>query len=378
MPRDKLSVYPVQSSGDLKAFIQLPYSLYAQDPHWVPPLYFERRDLIDPKKNPFFEKGQAQLFLARRGEKTVGRISAHINERYAAQHGERVGHWGFFEVEETWETAEALWQAAETYFRDRQIQRVQGPFSYSINEESGLLISGFEEPMVFMSPYNPPYYEKFVERMGMNKAKDLWAWRFTDQSLNAEALEIAGEVLKDPRVQLVPFQKNRLRKDFEILVEIFNSAWKDNWGFIPMSSAEAKRMAHGFKVILDPALAFRVEVENQAAGVCFAVPNLCEITGDLGGRLWPTGWAKLGWRLLRHRVPSARLMILGIKEEFRSFALGGLSTLLMTQCAQRGIRKGYDWAELSWTLEDNERINHGISFMGGEKYKTFRIYEKNL
>jgi len=378
MPPAELRLLPVQSQSDLREFITLPYSLYRQDKHWVPPLRFERRDLIDPKKNPFFKHGRARLFLAKRGAETVGRISAQINEAYARQHGEAVGHFGFFESENEPETAQVLWEGARDFFRKAGIAKVQGPFNYSINEESGLLVEGFEEPQVLMSPYNPPYYADLLAGLGFQKVMDLYAWRYREDLMTPEPAEIAAEILKDPKVKIVAFRKNRLEQDFEILVDIFNSAWRQNWGFIPFSPAESRRMAHELKIILDPDLAFRVEVAGKPAGVCLAVPNVYDILQGLNGRLFPLGWSKFLWRLKTRRIRSVRLMILGVKEEYRTYALGGLSTLLMSQCAKRAFQKGYFWGELSWTLENNDRINQAITFMGGQKYKTFRIYEKMI
>ncbi len=378
MPPADIRIVPVLSKNDLSEFIALPYFLYQDDPHWVPPLKFERRNLIDPKINPYFLNGSGQLFLAKRGSQSVGRISAQISGEYERHYKERIGHFGFFEVEDQLETAQALWQAAEKYFRKNKIARVQGPFNYSINEESGLLIEGLGEPMVMMSPYNPPYYEAFLTSLGFAKVKDLYAWRFQANQLAEEAIEISHEIMKDPHVKIVPFSKKNLQKDCENLAQVFNSAWKDNWGFIPMTAAESHRMAHEIKLILDPAVAFRVEIKGVPAGVCLAVPNINEIIKDLDGNLFPIGWAKLLWRLKRKKTKSARLMILGVTEEFRTYALGGLSILLMAQCAERGIQRGYQWAELSWTLEDNDRINQGIEFMGGKRYKTFRIFEKSI
>lgn len=378
MPPDNLRITPVESRHDLKRFIKFPYQLYHSDPHWIPPLFFERRDLIDPKKNPYFDHAQVKLFLAWRGTKLVGRISAQLDEEYEKFHKERLGHFGFFETEENPATAAALFEAAEEYLRSLGVPRMVGPFNYSINQESGLLIEGFDQPLMIMTPYNPPYYASYLESLGFQKAKDIFAWHFPVGPVPSDPQEIANEVKKQEGVSIRSVNLKKFEQDFKIMMDVFNSAWSKNWGYVPWTDKEIKTVAKEMKIILDPEVTFLIEVHGEAAGICAFLPNVYEIIGDLNGRLFPTGWAKFLYRLKTHHFKCGRLLILGVHEKFRTFAMGGLSVLLYEQINTRGYRRGFEWAELGWTLEDNDRINSGIEFMGGKKYKIFRLFEKSI
>lgn len=378
MPLADLKIIPVKTKDEQREFLDFPYELYQSDPHWVPPLRFEQRHRLSFKKNPYFEHAKAQLFLAKQNGQVVGRLSAQINHNYEKQHGEAVGHFGFFEVQPDLKIAQALFKAAENYLRAQGIYKILGPFNYSINEESGLLVEGFDEPIVLMTPYNPKYYGEFIEACGYQKAKDLLAWHYNANQLPQDALEIAAEVKKHPDLNIRSVQPRRFKKDLHTMIKVFNSAWQDNWGFIPMTKREIDHLADNLKMIVDPALTFIIEIKGEAAGICLTTPNVNEITKDLNGKLAPFGWAKFLWRLKTHKFRSARLMILGVEEKFRTFSMGGLSVLLYAEVARRGRERGIEWAELSWTLEDNDRINNGIKFMNGRLYKRLRVYEKEI
>lgn len=378
MPPADVQIIPVETESQRREFLGFPYQLYKQDPRWTPPLRFEQKGRLSFKKNPYFDHAHAQLFLAKQEGRVVGRISSQIDQNYEKSYGEKVGHFGFLEMEEDLEIAKALFQAAEKYFRQQGIRKILGPFSYSINEESGILVEGFQEASMLMTPYNPSYYGKFIEACGYQKAKDLLAWRYEVNKTPQDALEIAAEVKKHPDLNIRSVNPRRLKKDLHTMIEVFNSAWKNNWGFIPMTPREVAHLAENLKIILDPVLAFLIEIKGETAGICLATPNVNEIIGDLNGKLFPLGWAKFLWRLKTQRFRSGRLMLLGVKEKFRTFSMGGLSILLYAEIARRAQSRGYEWAELSWTLEDNDRINDGIKFMQGKVYKRLRVYEKEL
>ncbi len=376
MGLESLSVQPVRTRLELKRFIQLPYRLYQNDPHWIAPLYSERKEILHPQKNPFYQHAIVELFLAVREGKEVGRISAQIDFEYEKCHGERVGHFGFFECEQDPEIAAALFQAAENFLKQNQATRIVGPFSFSINEESGLLIDGFDQPLMTMMPYNPPYYADLIEGVGYRKIKDLYAWHYPVGEIPEQPRLIAEEVRKLPDLILRTFDKKNFKRDMNIIIDIFNSAWSENWGFVPLTSAEVDKMAKDLKLFIDYEGAFIAEYKGIPIAMALAMPNLYELIAGMKGRLFPFGIFKLLWRLFRKQYRSARLMLLGIKKEYRSSMLGFLSTLLYVEIHRRGLERGYEWGELSWTLEDNRKVNTGIEFMGGKKYKTFRIYEK--
>jgi len=378
MNPSEISIVPVTRRREFKKFVLFPYRHYQNDPHWIPPLKFERWNFLHPKKNYFYRHAKVGLFLAMREGQVVGRISAQIDWEYEKCHGERVGNFGFFECEDRPETAAALFKAAEDFCRAENATRLLGPFNFSINQESGLLVEGFESPLMIMMPYNPRYYPALVETAGYSKAKDLYAWWYQAGEIPEGPAQVAAEVAKHPGLVVRPVDKKNYLRDMTTIFEIFNSAWAKNWGFVPFTPEEIRKDAKEIRMLFDPSVAFLAEVDGKPAGICLSVPNLYELITDLNGKLFPFGWMKLLWRLKKRRYTSARLMMLGVKEEFRGGTLGGLSVLLYSEVGRRGYQAGYRGGELSWTLEDNVKINAGIEFMGGKKYKTYRIYEKNL
>lgn len=378
MPRAEIQIVPVTNSSELRAFIHCPRRIYRNDPHWIPPLDKERKDFLNPKKNPFFRHATVRLFLAVKDGVPVGRISAQVDHLHEKHHGEKVGFFGMLESEADPEISRRLFGAAEAYLRELGCELARGPFSLSINQESGLLIEGFEEALMTMTPYNPPYYADLVEDAGYRKAKDLFAWRYEAGPVAEGPLQIARAVEQFPGLTIRPFDPKKSLRDTAFLFEVFNSAWSHNWGFVPATEEEIRHTATELKQFADPRLIFLAEVNGEPAGICLTVPNFYELIDGLNGKLFPFGFLKLLYRLKRGKSRTSRLMLLGIKKEFRGSALGGLSVLLYVKVAEVGTAIGKIYGELSWTLEDNEKINTGIEFMGGRKFKIFRIYEKDL
>lgn len=378
MPLDELQILPVKTKRDLKSFIKLPGELYHNDPHWVPPLYLERKGILHPKKNPYYQHATVQLFLAKKGGRLVGRISAQLDQEYERIHKERVGHFGFFECINDPSVAKALFFAAENFLKSRQATRILGPFSFSINEESGLLIEGFEEPLMIMMPYNPKYYQSLIEGLGYSKAKDLYSWKYQIGEVPEAPAQLAKSLSGRPGLTIRNINKRHIQEDLEIVLKLFNSVWKNNWGFVPFTPAEVKATARNLKLFIDPETAVIAEVNGKPAGICVSIPNFYEFIADLRGRILPLGIFKLLWRIKKRKCQSSRLMLFGIKEEYRAGELGPLGVLLYVKIHQRAKRQGYKFGELGWTLEDNHPINAGIEFMGGKRYKTYRIYEKKI
>ncbi len=378
MPPVDLEIIPVKSKKDYKEFIKLPYQLYKEDAHWIPPLFLERWEAIHPKKNPYYQHALVKLFLARRKGKTVGRISAQIDLEYEKFYKERLGQFGFFECENNPETSHALFQAAENFLKENGALKFQGPFSFSINEETGLLIEGFQEPLVIMMPYNPPYYISLIEAEGYRKVKDLYAWKYIMGQVPKDPMEVAEQIRQYPGLTLRNLNMKNLKNDLLKIVDILNSAWSENWGFVPFTENEVDKMANDLKLFIDPSGVIIVELETKPIAMCVALPNIYDCIQDLGGKLFPFGILKLLWRMKKKKYRSGRLILLGVKKEYRNTALGGLSILLYVEIQKRCQAAGMKWGELSWTLEDNKRINTGIEFMGGKRYKTYRIYEKRI
>ncbi|MBI3541004.1 MAG: hypothetical protein HY073_02565 [Deltaproteobacteria bacterium] len=372
-----LTIHPVRSKKELKQFIKFSWMVYKNDPAWVPPLIQERLDFLNRKKNPFFEHADIELFLAKKDGLLVGRISAQIDHLHNKYHKEQTGFFGLFESINDPEVSSCLLNNAAGWLKSRGMKIIRGPFSLSINEESGMLIDGFQHAPFILTSHNPSYYPSLIEQWGGAKVKDLYCWQYdSKRPIPEAATQIADEVRKYPGLRVRQVTPKTLKNDVHILLDVFNEAWGKNWGFVPLTEKEVQKATKDFQMILEPKLALIAEVDGVPAAISLALPNLNELIKDLKGRLFPFGLLKLLYRIKTKKVRSARLMLLGIRKQFRGSILGGLSVLLYTEMHRRSQELQHWGGELSWTLEDNQKINMGISLMGGEVYKTYRIYEK--
>lgn len=374
------TIRPVETASDLKKFIRLPWKIYKDDPAWIPPLLMERKEFLDPKKNPFFEHADVALFLAEKNGEPVGRISAQIDHLHNETHKEQTGFFGLFECIDDQDIANCLLNNAAGWLKSRGMKSIRGPFSFSINEELGVVVKGQEHPPFILMAHSRSYYEKLLESWGLKKLKDFFCWRYVSgRPVPEAALQLAEEARKQPGLVIREVDPKNMERDVRILIDVFNSAWQKNWGFVPLTENEIKKAAKDFKLLLEPKLALIAEVNGVPAAISLALPNLNEAIKDLNGKLFPFGLFKLLYRIKRKKIRSARLILLGIKKEFRKDALGaGLSVLLYVEKHRRSQELKHWGGELSWTLEDNQKINFGIEMMGGEHYKTYRVYEKSL
>lgn len=366
-----------QPGGDLDDFVQVAYEIYRTDPAWVAPLQMEIRDRLSPTKNPFFDHAECALFTARKDGQLVGRVSAQIDQEHLRAHGDGAGFFGFFDTIDDQEVADALLSTAEQWLAHRGMRVMRGPFSLSINEESGLLVEGFDSPPVLLCPHHRPYQGALAEGAGLAKAQDLLGWMYKVEPPPPRAEKAWQTIHSMPEVRFRSIRPGDLKREIGQLLDIFNDAWQDNWGFVPSTEAEAKKMAKDLGMIIDKRLSFFVEVDGEAVAMCVCLPNVNEAIRDFNGKLNPVTVTKLLWRLKVTGLKSARLMLLGIRKKFRgSRRYAPLSIALYAEIAKRGIKAGYQWAELGWTLEDNRAINTGIKGMRAQVYKVYRIYEK--
>jgi len=372
------TVTAVYGKQDREAFIRLPWRLYAGDPNWVPPLLMVQREQFSPKHNPFYQHADVRLFLARRDGQVVGRVSAQVDHEHNRYHGERTGFFGFFEAENDPEVARALLGAAEEWLREKGTERVRGPLSFSINGEVGLLVDGFDSPPLLMMPYSPPHYMQLLEGCGYRKAKDLFAWRYEGNTVPPSAMRIVQALRESPEVRVRTAEKRRFRQEVRTILDLYNDAWSDNWGFVPVTEAEAEKLARDVRLIADTKIVPFVEINGEPAGVALGLPNLNEAIHDLNGHLFPFGFLKLLWRLKVRRLKTGRLLLLGVKKEYRTRRYAGLAYLICDELYRRAREQGYKWVEFSWTLEDNHLVNAMITKVGCQHYKTYRVYEKEL
>ena len=368
-----MTIVPVRSAAELKRFIRVPARLYAGDPHFVPQLEMERSDALTAR-NPYFEHAEAQYFLAVRDGRDVGRISAQIDQLVTDK---TLGQFGLIVAEDNPDTFRALFAAAEGWLRERGRMRVQGPFNLTINEETGLLIDGFNTPpMVFMS-HDPPFTGARIEEQGYGKAKDLFAYHYSvDKGLPATLMRMI-ERYKPKGMTVRPLDLKNYDKEFDLVIDIFNDAWSQNWGFVPFTEAELKHTAKGLKPLLDPGLTAIVEMNGVPVAFGITLPNLNEIIRDFKGKLFPFNWIKLLLRL--KRAKTARCLLMGVRRNFNAGLATGLVPVLLIKCMREGaLQRSIKHVELSWILEDNRPMRRIIEAMGSEHYKTYRVYEKTL
>ncbi|HUF54515.1 MAG TPA: hypothetical protein VMR52_12180 [Dehalococcoidia bacterium] len=378
-PARTIEVTPVESKQDREAFIRLPWRIYCGNRYWVPPLLYTENEKFSPKHNPFYQHADVQLFLARRADKVVGRISAHVDREHNKYHQERTGIFGFLECPDDPEVAASLLTAAEDWLRERGMERIRGPLNFSVNGEVGFLAEGFDRSPLPLMPYTHEYYLRLMEAAGYAKVKDVHAWRWQSQPVPEGAPRRMVEELRSrPGVSVRRARMSDFNNEVRRLLDMYNDAWSDNWGFVPATDAEAKQMASDLKLVVDTKIIPVVEVDGVPAGMALALPNINWAMKPLNGKLFPFGWARFLWRLKVRRPKSGRLLLLGIKKQFRSRQYAGLAYLLCDELYRGANERGYKWAEMGWTLEDNGLINSLIKKIGAEQYKTYRIFEKDL
>ncbi len=375
-----LRVEPVDGRRDLDRFIRLPRRLYRGQAGYVAPLTTELRRTLSPRKNPYFGHATARLWLAYRGARPVGRISAQIDRLYLERHGDAAGHFGFLDAEDDAATFRALTASAEDWLRAQGLRRVRGPFNLSINEECGLLVDGFAARSMMMMGFAPPYAGRRLAEQGYGKAKDLLAYDYDlDTVPPIDSHGLLDRVQAGGRVAVRPLDMAHYDRDLAVILDIFNDAWADNWGFVPFTEAEIVQAAAALRPLVRPELVWIAEVDGVPAAMIVALPNLNEAIADLDGELLPFGWLKLLWRLKFHRFRTARVPLFGVRRRYHRSALGAALVLLMLGALRRdGARLGFRAAELSWILEDNLAVRRVIESVGGRVYKTYRIYEKAL
>ena len=373
-----IRLVPVEERALLDRFIRVPHRLHRDDPHYIAPLHLERIDALTPK-NPFFGHADVEFWIAERDGREVGRISAQIDHEALRVRPDATGHFGMVAGEDDPAVFEALLGEAEGWLRARGMQRILGPFNLNINEQMGLLVEGFDSPPMLLMEHDRPYVAGHLESLGYAKEKDVLAYL---HDLRGEPPRAVRRLLDRPlppelSVRRVDFK--RYDEEIRTVTAIFNDAWRDNWGFVPLTDVETDHLAKSLKPLLDPRFTAIVERHGEPVGFLVALPNLNEAIRDLGGRLLPFGWAKLLWRLKVRRVKTGRVPLMGVKRSITQDVIGSLLPFLMIDAVrQEGLRLGFTHIELSWILEDNRAMRQIIESYGGVAYKRYRIYGKAL
>lgn len=373
-----VTVVTVGTRKTVRDWLRVPYSVFARDPAWVAPLDFLERRRISPKHAPFFGFGAVQLFLAYRGDKPVGRISAQINRRHLELYHDNCGHFGFFDCENDPEAARALVDAAAKWLRGRGMSRMVGPENFSLNEECGCLVSGFETPPAIMMTHARRWTGSLLESCGLAKEMDLYAYRVERGKIPKQISEVAQLARQSAGVSIRQFDMQHWADEVRTVGDIFNDAWSENWGFVPFSTAEIDSLISEMRSLFRGHYGRFVLVNNEPVGVIVGLPNINHAIAPFNGRLLPFNWLKLWWALRKERIPSARVLLLGVKKAYKATPVGGLLLMLMVDefIAQMKYHD-LDWAEFSWVLEANTRVT-SIAERLGPPIKIYRIYSKAL
>jgi len=364
--------------GHLDPFLDVVSYIYRDDPNYVRSLDMDMKQRLS-RKNPLFLHAEGTLFTAHRNGYCVGRVSAQIDREHIARHKDDAGFFGFLDTIDDEEVAGALLEAAAGWLRERGMKRMRGPISMSINEEIGCLVEGFDTPPMILMQHHRPYQGGLIERAGLTKLKDFFAWRYKVGDVPKRAQKAHDDIAALPEVKARHVDMKNLDADLRIVMDVFNDAWSDNWSFVPFTEAELVKMGEDLKMIAIPELSCIAEVDGEPAAVAIALPNINELIRDMNGKLFPGGIAKLLWRLKVVGPKTARLAILGIRKKYRNNRkYAALSAFVYTRMNRAGRDVGIQWGELSWTDEDNGPVTMGIKLMGGQIYKRYRVYERAL
>ena len=368
----EITVKKVSTKSELNQFIKFPWKIYKDDKHWVPPLLMEQKTLLDKQKNPFFKAADADYFLAYRNGEIVGRIVAVKNDLHLKYHNDESGQFGFFECINDQQVANALFDTAKTWMKEKGLKYMKGPANPSSNDIYGMLIEGFDDSPRLLMPYNPEYYIKLCENYGMKKGKDMFAWKIVNEKLMASEKLKRGQELVRKRYNLKISQLDmkNFQKDLEKFKYVYNKAWAPNWGFVPMTEEQIDAMAKDMKPLAEPSLVLFGEIEGKLVGAALVMLDYNFIFRQMNGRLLPFNFIKLFTQ--KKKIKWARILTLGIIPEYQK---KGLDTIFYWEIVNRAANIGIRLGEASWVLEDNDMMNRGLELMNGERYKRYRIWE---
>lgn len=371
-----LQIVPVQSRKHQKEFLNLPWTLYAKDPNWIPPLRLNQAELVNYKRHPFYLTAKIQTFLAYRDGVVCGRIAAIENEAHNRQYHDRVGFFGFFESINDVEVARGLFQAAEQWLAERQLTSVRGPCNPSLNYECGLLVDGFDSSPFFMMTYNPDYYGKLIEQAGYGKCQDMFAfWGHVDmlEQLDKKLDFVVSESTRRFRIETRRLDRKHFQRDVRLFLDIYNKSLVNTWGFVPMSDAEVDHMAASLKYLIVPEMTSIAEIDGKPVGAMFGLLDYNPRIRAIDGRLFPTGFLRLLWN--RRAIKSVRLISTNVIPEYQKWGVG---LVLVARILPDVLAWGIQEAEFSWVLESNHLSRSTLQRGGAKLSKIYRIYERAI
>ena len=375
-----LGIRPGRTRRELKRFVKVPFHLHRASEQWVAPLIFERMEFLDRRKNPWFDHGEAEFLVAERDGEPVGRISAHLDRRWDEYQGGNDAMFGFFETADDPEVTRALVGGAEEWARERGRERILGPMDFTTNDELGILIEGFERRPMILEPWHPPHYRALIEAEGFGKAMDVLMWELQFGELKEgvrfdPAIHTAAEkALSEEGIVVRNMRKREMAAEVRRFMEVYNEAWGRNWGFVPVTDAEAEFQAKNLKQILDEEWAFIAEKDGETIGAGLTLPDVNQVMAKMNGRLLPFGW--LRFLVGQRKIDQCRVFALGVKSAYRHT---GVAASLYLKNLEGGAKPGgITGGEMGWILETNEPMNRAMEGMGGKVVKRYRIYEKRL
>ncbi|MBU2530449.1 MAG: hypothetical protein KKD35_05360 [Elusimicrobia bacterium] len=361
------------SEKNLIDFVNIPYELFKDNPFWVGELKKDVLHLLN-LKHPFWQHAERKLFIAKKGGQTIGRIAAISNHNYNKFHNENMGFFGFFDCTDDEETAKKLFEQAAAWLKKKGAIAIRGPVNPSTNETCGILIEGFDSPPVIMMPYNPPYYLKLLENAGFSKIKDLLAFsRSHKEPFSDRFKKILNRIKKSASIELKQADTKNLSNELSVFQEIYNQAWSENWGFVPTNDDEIADLAKVLKPLLKPEYLYFVQIDNKPVGFVLLLPDFNIPLKAINGRFTLLNILPFLWKMFN--INRGRFLAMGVKKEYRN---RGIELLLIEQAMISSKKFNWDYTELSWTLEDNEKVNKVIDLAGGKVYKKYRIYDKTL
>lgn len=373
---------PLSERKLVERFIRVPWfvnRIHAPSEHWVPPLLMDRRDYLTPKTNPFFDHASGGFWIARKDGQDLGRIAAIRDEDYIKFHGEETGYYGMFECIDDPALAQALIAKADEWLAKHGCTKAIGPLELSTNYMAGALVEGFDRDPGINMPYNPPYYDRLLSDCGLTKAKDLYYWCLDATEPPPERItRIAERIKKKAALNVRKMEMSKWDREVGICLDIYNEAWENNWGFVPVSEKEFRHIAKDLKMVIKDDLGVVAEVNGEPVAFVLSIQDVNPSMKKIDGKLFPTGIFRLLWDLViqpKKNITGGRLILMGIREKYRGW---GIDTVMMLECLKAAKRHGLHRGEIGWTLEDNFKVNRAIEHMGGERVATHRVYEKDV
>jgi len=374
-----VTITQISDKAGLKKFVNVTREVYKDDPNWIQPLMVERMDVLQSHKNPYFDHAEVAFFYAERDGRLTGRISAQVDALAQEKWGPNLGHFGFFEATDE-ETARALIAAAKDWLKSKGMVRMQGPWSLNSAEEVGTLVEGFDTPPCFMMPHGKPEYDSWLKAEGFEKAKDMFAYRI-DLSIPMpdRAMRIVGMAQKNAKATMRPVDMKNFDSELAIIMDIYNEAWGDNWGFVPFTEKEVKHGAEALKPVVKPYRTYICEYDGEPVAFMLTIPDVNHKLRDLDGSLGPIKALKLLWRMFNGKENRCRVPLMGVRKRFQGKPLGAAMAMWMIDVSRQHVEKrGAYFGELGWILEDNDGMNKILLEIGCELYKTYRVYERAI